>query len=548
MALNILAVSSEAFPLAKTGGLGDAVSGLAQSLGECGVRVTLLLPAYPGTLKHVRQLRRAAVLRGIPGGEAVLLAAECPELKMPVLLLKNDALYDREGLYATPDGNDYDDNAVRFAALAHAAARIAQGVGTMPRPDIVHAHDWHAALAPLIVRQLGVEGVKTVLTLHNVAFQGIFPMALAGQLGIAERYCNDAGLEFWGQLNFLKAGIRCADLITVVSRNYAREILTPEFGCGLEGVLADRRGDLVPIPNGIDTALWNPEADEYLRGCRFGVGGMAGKATCKHELQQTFGLAPSPSATVLAMGSRLTSQKMADVAVEAIPLALDQHQDLQACIIGQGEKKLEKALAELAQRYPGRCSVHIGFDEAQAHLLHAGADILLHGSRFEPFGLTPLYSMRYGTVPIGSRVGGMADTILDPGMHRPAGAMRGATGILFEGDHPRDMALAIDRAMALRGMPEIWNAMQVNGMRADFSWAKTAPSYLSVYQSLRPDVSLGRIPERYRRILPGRVRQPAAANPALAGYFPPPAGGSLTGRLRKDGRTASTVGPEATAA
>jgi starch synthase len=548
VALNILAVSSEAFPLAKTGGLGDAVSGLSQSLGDCGVRVTLLLPAYPDALNHVRHVRRVAVLQGLPGGDAVLLAAECPELKLPVLLLKNDALYDREGLYSAPDGTDYEDNAIRFAALAHAAAQVARGLDTIARPHIVHAHDWHAALVPLLMHQLGVEDVKTVLTLHNVAFQGVFPMALAEKLGLAERYCNGAGMEFWGQLNFLKAGIRYADLVTVVSQNYAREILTPKFGCGLEGVLAERRGDLVSIPNGIDTALWNPQADEYLHGYGFSADNLANKAVCKRELQRSFGLAQTPGATVMAMGSRLTSQKMADVAVEAIPIALDKHPKLQACVIGQGDKKLERALVEVAQRYPGRCSVHIGFDEAQAHLLHAGADVLLHGSRFEPFGLTPLYSMRYGTVPVGSRVGGMADTILDPGMHRPANAMRSATGILFEGDHPRDMALAIDRAMALRAMPDIWSAMQSNGMRADFSWAKTAPSYLSVYQSLRPDVSLGRIPERYRSILPGRVWQPAAANAALVGYLPETAGGALGRRLRKDAQAASTAGHEASAA
>jgi starch synthase len=548
VALNILAVSSEAFPLAKTGGLGDAVSGLSQSLGECGVRVTLLLPAYPDALSHVRHVRRVAVLQGIPGGEAVLLAAECPELKLPVLLLKNDALFNREGLYSAPDGTDYEDNAIRFAALAHAAAHVARGIDTIARPHIVHAHDWHAALVPLLMHQLGVEDVKTVLTLHNVAFQGVFPMALARTLGIQESYCNDAGMEFWGQLNFLKAGIRYADLVTVVSQNYAREILTAKFGCGLEGVLAERRGNLVSIPNGIDTQLWNPEADEYLHGHEFSADNLTNKAVCKRELQRSFGLAQNQGATVMAMGSRLTSQKMADVAVEAIPLALDKHPKLQACVIGQGDKQLERALVDVAQRYPGRCSVHVGFDEAQAHLLHAGADVLLHGSRFEPFGLTPLYSMRYGTIPIGSRVGGMADTILDPGMHRPANAMRSATGILFEGEHPRDMALAIDRAMALRAQPEIWSAMQANGMRADFSWAKTAPSYLSVYQSLRPDVSLGRIPERYRSILPGRVWQPAAANAALTGYLPEAGSGSLARRLRKEAPAASAVSREASAA
>ncbi len=511
MAMKILAVTSEVFPLAKTGGLGDAVSGLAHALCNSGAQLTLMLPAYPAALRKLGPARQLAVLQDMPGGDATLLGAHCHELGVPVLLLKNDALYDRKGLYMAPDGSEYEDNAVRFAALAQAAARVARGIAGVPRPHIVHAHDWHAALTPLFIRQLHVEDVKTVLTLHNIAFQGIFPMELAPQLGLEPSYCNSAGLEFWGRMNFLKAGIRYADLITVVSRNYAREILTPRFGCGLEGVLAERRSDLISIPNGIDTALWNPQDDEYLDGLAFSWERLADKAVCKSRLQKAFGLAGAPRATLMAMGSRLTTQKMADVAAQALPLALEAHPELQVCVIGEGDKQLEQALSALERQYPGRCGVHVGFDEAEAHMLHAGADVLLHGSRFEPFGLTPLYSMRYGTIPIGSRVGGMADTILDPGMHRPAGAMRAATGILFEGEQPRDMAQAIDRAMTLHRMPEIWRAMQMNGMRADFSWTNTAPAYLSAFQALRPDVALGRIPEVQRD-----PQQPLRPRPLVA--------------------------------
>ncbi|SHH42274.1 glycogen synthase GlgA [Pollutimonas bauzanensis] len=516
MALRILAVTSEAFPLAKTGGLGDAVSGLALSVNESGAQVTLLLPAYPSAMAHVSHVTEVAALSGLPGGDAVLLGAYCPELGVQALLLKNDALYDREGYYVAPDGAEYPDNGIRFAALAHAAARIAQGIEGQPRPHIVHAHDWHAALTPLLMHQMQIKDVKSVLTLHNIAFQGVFPMGLADALGIAPRYCTGEGLEFWGQLNFLKAGIRYADLITVVSHNYAREILTPKFGCGLEGVLAARGGDLISIPNGIDTTLWNPQADAYLRGRGFTAEHLGNKALCKGELQRAFGLQEDPHATLMAMGSRLTTQKMADLAAVAIPAALDAHSGLQACIIGQGDHGLEAALRDVAQRYPGRCGVHIGFDEGQAHLLHAGADILLHGSRFEPFGLTPLYSMRYGTIPVASKVGGMADTIIDPGLDRPIGAMQAATGILFEGEQPRDMALALDRAMGLRAHPEIWHAMQVNGMRSDFSWAKAAPAYLSAYQALCPNIALDRIPERRRSLAPVRIGQMPRANPALA--------------------------------
>ncbi|PLC54543.1 glycogen synthase GlgA [Pollutimonas nitritireducens] len=555
MVLRILAVTSEAFPLAKTGGLGDAVSGLSMSVQEGGAQVTLLLPAYPSTMSHVSQVSVVSVLDGLPGGDATLLSAYCPELGLPVLLLKNDALYERAGYYVDPDGIEYADNALRFAALSHGAARIAQGLEGIPRPHIVHAHDWHTALTPLLMHQMKVTDIRTVLTLHNVAFQGVFPMANADALGIAPQYRTDEGMEYWGQLNFLKAGIRYADLITVVSHNYAREILTPRFGCGLEGVLATRSSDIISIPNGIDTKLWNPQADPYLRGRPFSADHLSNKALCKSDLQRSFGLVENPRATVMAMGSRLTSQKMADLAANAIPMALDAHTDLQVCIMGMGDHALEARLSQLVGRYPGRCSVSIGFEEARAHLLHAGADMLLHGSRFEPFGLTPLYSMRYGTIPVASRVGGMADTIVDPGAGQAAGAMHAATGVLFDGESTDDMVRAIARAMGLRSYPAIWRAMQMNGMRADFSWAKTAPAYLSAYQSLCPAVGLERIPERIsgrlsermperRRATTGFVGQANRANPGVLAARSGAAAGT-TGKLNRlrEGVSLEPMGP-----
>ncbi|HUG58833.1 MAG TPA: glycogen synthase GlgA [Candidimonas sp.] len=536
MTLRILAVTSEAYPLAKTGGLGDAVSGLILAIKQSGVHASLLLPAYPSALANVTNVTELAMLAGLPGGDAILLGAYCPELGLDVLLLKNAALYERDGYYVGADGIEYADNAVRYAALSHAAARVAQGVNDVPRPHIVHAHDWHAALAPLLMHQMQVKDVKTVLTLHNVAFQGVFPMSLADSLGITEPYRTGDGIEFWGQLNFLKAGIRYADLVTVVSRNYAREILTPQFGCGLDGALAERGGDLISIPNGVDTSLWNPQADAYLRGRTFSAEHLSNKALCKRELQRTLGLNDDPHATLMGMGSRLTTQKMADLAAVAIPAALDAHPSLQVCVLGQGDHNLEAALLDIAQRYSGRCSVYIGFDEQRAHLLHAGADVLLHGSRFEPFGLTPLYAMRYGTIPVASRVGGMADTITDPGKNQPADAMRAATGILFEGEQPQDMILAIHRAMALRAYPEIWHAMQVNGMRSDFSWAKTAPAYLSAYQALRPDVVLDRIPERRQGLALVRGNQ-GVANSGTTGRV----GGKLTKLPKRGGAGLGSV-------
>ena len=507
MALNILAVSSEAFPLAKTGGLGDAVGGLAQALLAEGVSMTLILPAYRGVVEQLRDVRHVTRLDGLPGGGADLLAGHCDQLGTLVLLVQNDALYDRDGLYVDDDGKEYEDNAVRFAALSQAAARVAQGIVPIPRPDIVHIHDWHAALTPVYMRQLQIYDVKTVLTLHNIAFQGVFPMEVASAIGIEERYCVTSGGEFWGRFNFLKAGIEYSDVITVVSHHYAQEILTPQFGCGLEGVLAERRHDLISIPNGIDTTLWNPKADVHLPGCSFDRDHLHKKAVCKELLQKRFGLNVDPNATVIAMGSRLTTQKMADVAIAALPVALDMHPDLQVCILGHGDKGLEQELIHLAKRYPQRVGAHIGFGEALAHLLHAGADILLHGSRFEPFGLTPLYAMRYGTIPIGSRVGGMVDTIKDPGDAMGPRGMQTGTGILFDGDQPVDMVNAIGRAMGLHSRPEIWSSLQRNAMAADFSWAKTAPAYVHAFQALQPRVALDPIPERRRAA--GRASMPA---------------------------------------
>lgn len=496
MTLEILMVTSEAYPFAKTGGLGDAVSGLAHAVCTDTVPVTVLMPGWADTLEKLHGARHVAQFNDLPGGPATLMAGDSRELGVRVLLLCNDALFDREGLYVNTDGKEYEDNAVRFAALSMVAARIAQGIDSLPRPAIVHAHDWHAALAPLFLHQYGIQDVKTVLTLHNVAFQGVYPMDVASELGLKQSYCTPQGLEFWGRLNFLKAGIQFADRLTVVSHNYAREILTPRYGCGLEGLLAARGDDLIAIPNGIDTQLWNPKHDTCLGKRTFSVERMENKAACKRQLQLDYGLTLAKGSFLLAMGSRMTEQKMADVAARALPLALEKYPQLQVCIMGCGDKQMEAELAALAQRYPGRCGVHIGYSEAQAHMLHAGSDALLHGSRFEPFGLTPLYAMRYGTIPIGSRVGGMVDTIIDPGNGPVPPNLFKATGILFDGEAVDDMLGGIERAVDLYAMPLVWRTMQRNAMTTPMGWERTAPLYAHLYQALRPDVALGRVPER----------------------------------------------------
>ncbi len=489
MAFELLMVTSEAWPLAKTGGLGDAVGGLAKALRSGGAGVTILMPAWRGTQDQLAGMHRVTELPGLPGGPAELYAGYCPALGCRVLLLRNDALYDRDSLYVTPEGDEYDDNAVRFAALSMAAAYVAQGLPGVTVPAVVHAHDWHAALASVYMHQFGVQDIKTILTLHNVAFQGVYPMMPAEQLGLYPEYLTADGLEYWGKLNFLKAGLLYSDCITVVSHNYAREILTPRFGCGLESVLAARIDKMVAIPNGIDTMLWNAGRDTYLHGKTFTADRLENKVACKTALQKAYGLDADRGAFLLAMGSRLTEQKMVDVALQALPQALDAMPKLQVCILGQGERRAERELVQLAQRYPGRCGVYIGYSEARAHRLHAGADALLHGSRFEPFGLTPLYAMRYGTIPIASRVGGMVDTIVDPGLVAETNRLYRATGILFDGEAAEDMRSAIERAVTLRQRPLVWRTMQRNAMLAPMGWEQSAPLYSQLYQSLRPDVA-----------------------------------------------------------
>lgn len=503
--LNTLMVASEAYPLAKSGGLGDAVTGMTCALRDAGTAVELLLPAYRGVLDNLRETHPPERLSGLPGGEATLYRGYCRSTGMAVHALRNDMLYDRPGLYADDQGRDHPDNALRYAALAHAAVRLCLGLPGRRRPDVVHAHDWHAGLAPLLVRAVGLRYVKTVFTIHNMAFQGLFPLDHAHDLGVPPDYCGADGLEFWGKMSFLKAGIRYADRVTTVSHTYAREILTPEFGCGLDELLRARSADLLAVPNGIDDMLWNPAEDPALGRCRYSADNLRNKRRCKTALRLAFNLPDDTEGPLLAMGSRLTDQKMADVAARSLPQVLKANPDLQVVILGQGDPRLERELLALQAQYPTRCAVRIGYDEHTAHRLHAGADILLHGSRFEPFGLTPLYAMRYGTVPIGSRVGGMADTI-----HDPADGERRANGILFDGDSPQAMSEAITRALGLYARPELWRSMQYNGMTADFGWRKPVQQYADLYARLAAWPAATRVPAARLRHAPAMpMPQPA---------------------------------------
>ncbi|WP_277184656.1 glycogen synthase GlgA [Caballeronia sp. BR00000012568055] len=507
MPLNVLLVASEAVPLAKTGGLGDMVSAYAAALREAGGDATILLPAYPNAIAAAENVSTVGTLTGLPGGDATLLRARMPDTGVPVLLLRCDALYARTGLYQDAQGRDYPDNAVRFATLSAAAVRIAQGVRGVKKPDIVHAHDWHTGLTPLLMKHAGVQA-KSVYTIHNLAFQGNYALSLGASLGVPEKWLVHAhsdpkSIEFYGALSLMKAGIVHSDRVTTVSETYAREILTPRFGHLMEGVLQSCKDKLSGVVNGIDKETWNPATDATIER-NYSFDDMRGKHACKRTLQRMFGLPVGPFAPLMAIGSRMTGQKMADVVLDALPRLLEKHPRLQLAVIGKGEAYIEKGFRKLAQQWPDRVGVHIGYDERRAHALHAGADILLHGSRFEPCGLTQMYAMRYGTLPVASRVGGLADTIVDATQNavrnvlRPAAYLRDGTtglpiaaaptprhaeptGFLFDGDRPDDIIAATTRALDAYMRPQRWRALQRNAMSCDFGWNEAVGKMVALY-------------------------------------------------------------------
>lgn len=476
-------VASEAFPLIKTGGLGDVTTALASALREHGINATILMPGYPAALEGAGALQQVAQLDDLPGGAGRLLEGQMPS-GVPVVLLDTERFRTRTANpYVDRQGAEYTDNAICFASLAHAAVAICAGKTELPVPHVVHANDWHAGLIPALMRIAGITNVGSLLTIHNLAFQGNYPMDLAPAIALPDEMLTSDAMEFWGQMSFLKAGIRFADRITTVSKTYAEEILTPRFGHGMDGMLNMRRDILFAVPNGIDVATWNP-ADDTLIARHFSARDMKGKGACKRDLQTLFNLPLEPFAPIVALGSRITHQKMADVALLALPRILERYPRVQVAVLGCGDHGFEQGFAQLAEQYPDRVGVFIGYDERRAHVLHAGADMLLHGTRFEPFGLTPIYSMRYGTIPIGSRVGGLCDTVIDAGASGEVAA--GANGILFDGEGPDDMIAAVDRAFELFGRTAEWQAMQRNAMAVDFSWAGPAEQYIRLYEEIAP--------------------------------------------------------------
>lgn len=483
MKARVLLVASEAVPLAKTGGLGDVITALTVKLRERDIDASILMPGYPSAIRATKNLRNVGTFDDFPGGEAALLAGEIAGMDVPVILLDTARFRARtDNLYVDHDGHEFADNAMCFAALSHAAIKLCAGLTSLPKPHVVHAHDWHAGLIPALLRTQNITDIGTLLTIHNLAFQGNFPLHVAPSLGLPKDMLSADGAEFWGQVSFLKAGIRYADKISTVSYTYAKEILTPRFGHGFEGCLNQRSDAIAAIPNGIDIDVWSPDSDPMIAR-RFSAVDLKGKAACKSELKKMFDLMPlNQFAPVLALGSRITHQKMADVALAALPIILSTHPYLQLAVLGCGDPVYQHGFKQLAEQYPGRVGVYIGYTEKHAHALHAGADMLLHGSRFEPFGLTPMYAMRYGTIPIASRVGGLSDSIIDAGSVQQLVA--GANGVLFDGEQPQDMVDAVNRTFEIFSRTREWRKLQANAMSVECGWSVSAQQYIDLYREI----------------------------------------------------------------
>jgi starch synthase len=469
--MNVLHVAAEAFPLVKTGGLADVAAALPQAQCAAGADARLLLPGYPAVLDGLEGLRTVCEIGPAFGAARVrLLAGRLPG-GLPAYALDAPFRFRRgAGPYQDAQGADWSDNLQRFALLGWAAAQLALGeLDAGWRPQALHAHDWHAGLACAYAHAHPRPGLATVFTVHNLAFQGRFDLADFPLLGLPGRYQRPEGIEFHQTLSFMKAGLQLADRITTVSPSYAREITTPAFGCGMEDVVRSRGDRLSGILNGIDTALWDPATDPDLPA-RYDLHAPAGKAACKRALQQALGLAEDAQAPLLVVVSRLTEQKGIDLLLGALPALLAA--GAQLAVQGAGDAPLEQALRDAAQAHPGRVAVRIAYDEAMAHRLVAGGDAIVVPSRFEPCGLTQLYGLRYGTLPIVRRVGGLADTVDE------------ATGWRFDEARPEALAGALRQAVSCyREQPEAWRSMRATAMARDHSWRRAAEAYLALYRA-----------------------------------------------------------------
>lgn len=476
--LQVLQVASEVFPLVKTGGLADVVGALPAALAHEGVEVRTLVPGYPAVLEDLGKPDAVHELPDWFGGSARVLAGTAAGL--PLFCIDAPHLYGRDGNpYLGPDGADWPDNPQRFAALSRVGALIAQGAVPGYAPAVVHAHDWQAGLAPAYLHYSNTRRPGTVFTVHNLAFQGRCPASMLPALGLPPSAYALDGVEFYGGIGTLKAGLQLADRITTVSPTYAAEIQTAKDGMGLDGLLRARADRLSGILNGIDGAVWDPAHDPHI-AAPYSVNRLRRRPRNKAALQERMNLAVDPGALLCGVVSRITGQKGMDLLLAALPGLLAR--GAQLVLLGTGDALLQSGFAAVAQANPGRVAVYLGFDEGLAHAIQAGADALLAPSRFEPCGLTQLCALRYGAIPVVSRVGGLSDTIVDA---NDAGLSAGvATGIQFSPVDQAGLDGALRRLERLWADPKAWAQVQRNGMRAQVGWSGPARSYAALYRKV----------------------------------------------------------------
>jgi len=493
--LRVLFVTSEAYPLSKTGGLADVSHSLPNALRHLGVDIRLLLPGYPSVLEKLMFIEVHENLMLFANREPVrVLGGFVPGGINPIYIVDSPSLYLREGgPYQDPQGNEWPDNALRFATLSKVAALFGE-YSLLFKPHILHCNDWQSGLAPAYLSYHRTPArAKSVMSVHNIAYQGVFGPEMAGLfslpptdmvravklLGLPEESFKVQGVEYYGRMSFLKAGLQYADWITTVSPTYAKDIQTATFGYGLQGLLTSRQHQLTGILNGIDTEAWNPATDRYLVK-HYSVEDLASKTENSRALRNKLGLEQAPRKPLLGMITRLTHQKGLDLLVPIIPDLIQQ--GAQLVLLGSGDKELESRLQQYARLLPSQISVTLGYDEALAHQIEAGADLFLMPSLFEPCGLNQMYSMHYGTVPIVRRTGGLADTVIDA---TPVNIEnQTATGFVFEEASSQQLLDCIQRALKTFRNKELWQLLQINGMTSDFSWYHSAQEYVALYHHL----------------------------------------------------------------
>lgn len=484
--MRVLHVCTEVYPALKTGGLADVTGALPQALAHLGCDTRMLVPGFPSFQSRLKEQRLVFELPPRFGAYAIrLYLGVMPDSGMKIYFIEAPGLFDRPGNpYTDAANHDYYDNYRRFALLGWMAARVAEGLDTSWTPEVVHAHDWHAGLTPAYLKASEFWNKRklagSVFTVHNLAYQGNFPAQVFGELDLPAHFYGVEGVEFHRQLSFIKAGLMYADKIATVSPTYAREILRPEQSCGLDGVLHKRAADLIGILNGVDTTIWNPANDAAI-AAKYDARALSGKRACKRALQEEAGFPIKDDVPLFCIVSRLAVQKGLDLVLDALPEIVSRGG--QIVVLGSGDVSLETAFRNAAWANPQAVSIHVGYDERKSHRVMAGADVILMPSRYEPCGLTQLYGLRYGTLPLVHRVGGLADTVVDCTEENMTNGS--ATGFTFDGFYYDAFMSAVHRCFEMFARKTEWQRLQRRAMRQQFSWEAAAKQYLALYAQIR---------------------------------------------------------------